>query len=194
MVRLPGITLAVLLGCLSGCTTTVIAPASPQNPTTVFLLDHGRTPSLVLPTDDGRMIRYAYGDWTWYALAKTGIWEGFAALFLPTQGALGRKALDGPCDADHVEQRVNVGIEQLYSIEVEADKVAALRGCLDATFEANRATLVVNEPYGLEFVHHPRKYTFLCNSNHAVAQWLRELGCETRGGALFSNWKVRHPE
>src|SRR5687768_11373806 len=114
MGRLFAIALAVLAFELSGCTTTIIPPPSPQHPTTVFLLDHGRTPSLVLPTDDGQMTRYAYGDWTWYALAKTGVWEGFAALFLPTQGALGRKVMDGPCDAGHVPQRVSVGIEDLH--------------------------------------------------------------------------------
>ena len=41
------------------------------------------------------MVRYAYGDWRWFALGQTGVFEGIAALS-GDKSALGRKRLPGP--------------------------------------------------------------------------------------------------
>jgi hypothetical protein len=182
--------IACVFHALSGCGTTVIPPRSPHEPVTVFLLDHGRTPSLVLPIDD-QMVRYAYGDWQWYALGKTGAIQGLAALLLPTRGTLGRKVLDGPADIRAIDQQVLVGIDRAYAISVPRADVRSLHAKLDEVFDANLETRVMNERADLEFVHHPRQYCYLHNSNHAVAGWLRDLGCRTRGLSLESAWKVQ---
>jgi hypothetical protein len=79
-----------------GCTTKVIPPANLAEPRKVFLLDHGRTPSLVLTTDDGTMVRYVYGDWRFYALMETGPLSAVAAVLWPTRGTLGRDEMAGP--------------------------------------------------------------------------------------------------
>lgn len=90
----------------AGCSTTVIPPESTIEPVTVFLLDHGRTPSLILPSADSNMTRYVYGDWNWYALRNTGPIDGLRALFWPSQGTLGRRDFPGPPDAHIIRERL----------------------------------------------------------------------------------------
>jgi hypothetical protein len=89
---------ALLALCLSGCTTVVVPPARVAEPARVALLDHGRHASLVLKTAESGMVRYAYGDWDWYAQGTTGAIEGSAAVLWPTRAALGRRRLPGPGD------------------------------------------------------------------------------------------------
>jgi hypothetical protein len=36
----------------------------------------------------------------------------------------------------------------------------------------------------------PARYHVFRNSNHATAEWLRELGCDVRGFPLLSNFRV----
>jgi hypothetical protein len=43
-------------------------------------------------------------------------------------------------------------------------------------------------------VHHPQRYTWFWNSNHQTAAWLEEPGCEVRGAAFASRWRVREVE
>src|SRR5688572_6361433 len=92
------IVLAALL--CAGCATTVVPPVSPPQPVEVFILDHGRTTSLVLPTPEARMTRYAYGDWNWYALGMQSVADGLRALAGPNPAAFGRQDLPGPARAD----------------------------------------------------------------------------------------------
>jgi hypothetical protein len=186
---------ALMLGLVStpGCVTVLVPPAAHrlQDPVAVYVLDHGRTPSLVLP--DGRgggMTRYAYGDWNWYALEKRRLLDGIAALFLPTRGAVGRKDLPGPPTPAGVREQVPIPIDHLHVLLVEREAALRLRTRLDRIFEQNQQTLVFNEADGLEFVHHPRRYCALSNSNHALADWLREIGVRVRGPAAFSRWAV----
>ena len=87
---------------LAGCATVVVAPAAPEDPVPAFLLDHGGHASLVLPAEKGRLVRYAYGDFSWYALGRTGPGTGLAALAGGTPAALGRGELAGPAEARSV--------------------------------------------------------------------------------------------
>lgn len=179
------------LALVAGCSTTVVPPPSPSEPVTAFLLDHGRTPSLVLPTPDGNMTRYVYGDWNWYALRNTGPIDGLRALFWPTQGTLGRRDLRGPPHADILHERVRVDtIDGLFLVTVARADVERLRSRLDAEHRAGAEVALV-EALDLQFVPHPRRYSYFHNSNHAVAGWLRELGCETQGLAFHSRWRVQ---
>ena len=184
-------TLACLLLACSGCTTTLVPPANVREAVSVFLLDHGRTPSLILPAGNGCMIRYAYGDWQWYALRRTGAFNAIPALFWPTRGALGRGELAGPADEASIRRQLNVGVEHLYELRVENEAVQRLRETLDGIYQQHIKTLVVTESVGLSFTHHPQSYCALHNSNHVVADWLRELGIQTRGITGFSTWRVR---
>jgi hypothetical protein len=121
----------LLAAALAGCATVVTPPPAPLDPVEVFLLDHGRTPSLILPAADGEAVRWAYGDWRWYALGEHGVGEALAALFRPTRAGLGREGLEVPPRAPAVRAAVSVEIDSLYPIRVERRAATALAERLD---------------------------------------------------------------
>lgn len=175
-----------------GCTTAIVPPQTPREPATVFLLDFGRTPGLVLPAPDG-MILYVYGDWDWYALGNTGFQSGLAAMGWPTQGALGRQALERPATAQSIRQQLQFRIEQIHAIEVENAGVERLRTGNERLWLDWRDSAVTRPGSNMVFVPHPANYHYLHNSNHMTANWLRALGCEVRGPAFYSRWAVAEP-
>lgn len=183
---------AAVLFCLvflTGCGYTLIPPALPLNPTQVFLLDHGRHSSLVLPTDN-EMIKYSYGDWDWYALNKRGLQSASRALLQSSPAALGRQYFYSAPMEESVRRAVQVNIENIFSIIVERDRVNELNTRLEHFFKKNRQQIHHNRIYGVDFVPHPVPYSLSHNSNKVVAQWLRELGVEVRGGGPLSRWKL----
>jgi len=182
--------LLVVLWLPMTCTTSIIPPASPLEPVAVIIVDHGDTPSLVLPVGDSGMVRYAFGEWQWYALGNTGYLRAIPTLLLPTQGALGRTEMSGEIDEANVASQMRVGFQRMHRVEVERARVDRLHQQLELTFDSNRPTLIMNRANGLHFVHHPRRYTYFFNSNHMLAAWLEALGCEVRGPAFASRWKI----
>jgi hypothetical protein len=138
---------------------------------------------------DNKLVAYAYGDWTYYALRKQGPVESVAALLWPTQGTLGRREINGPSNVDTIRRELGPGLEEIYQFDVERSAVARLQAKLDGVYYEGVGTVV--ESYGMRFVHHPKPYTYWSNSNHVAAEWLRELGCETRGPAYAAWWRVR---
>ena len=68
--------------------------------------------------------------------------------------------------------------------------VDTLLRALDERFRRHLDTAVENPAYGLTFVHDDESYVCYRNCNHRVVLWLRELGCEVRGCAGFSNFRV----
>ncbi|NIS01180.1 MAG: hypothetical protein GWN99_08950 [Gemmatimonadetes bacterium] len=180
---------AAVLLLVQGCTNVISTPANPSRPLPVFLVDHGRHASLVLPRGDDGMVRYAYGDWEYFARAKTGPGEASAAVLWPTRAALGRRSLPGLPGESGVRRHL-FGIERLYRVVVESRRIERLRARLDSIYESNIETLIYNSTYDLEFVHHPRSYWVLHNSNLVVAAWLEELGCRVSGPGILSNWRL----
>ncbi|MGQ0833360.1 MAG: hypothetical protein ACT4O5_00310 [Gammaproteobacteria bacterium] len=174
---------------LGGCTTTILAPADPVDPVEVFIIDHGRTASLVIPSSSGGMLRYAYGEWRWYALRETGPLRALSILFWPKESALGRGGLAGPPTFANVSAQV-AGAERVHPVRVERERVRAFEQKIEALYRSRLDTEVETPTMGLRFVHHPRRYTYFHNSNHVVAAWLRELGCRTRGRPFHSSWRV----
>ncbi len=177
----------------TACASTIIPPLEVSDPQPVAVLDHGRHASLVLSTDRGTMIRYSYGDWALYALMKTNVFRGAGALFWPTQAGMGRRELEGPVSVENIRQRVRVGSEEIFVIIVERSGVDVLREELDSLFQDQIDTRIYNSAYDLEFVHHPKRYCALHNSNQVVAGWLKKLGCRVVGLAIFSDWKLKSP-
>ncbi len=178
---------------MQACTTVVIPPPEASEPLPVLLLDHGHHASLAVPGPDGGVVRYAYGDWSYYGSRKTNIFVAAAAVLWPTRSGLGRRQLPGPPSAIGVTRQLKVWVEHTYTLVVEAWSVARLTARLDSIFAANLETRLYNPAYDLEFVHHPDPYWALHNSNQVVAAWLTELGCRVRGAALFSKWEVESP-
>lgn len=189
----PSIHLVLLLVALlaGGCARiTVVTPAQPEAPVAVFLLDHGRHSSLVLPDGQGGMVRYSYGDWAFYALRRTGLSTALAALLGPTPAALGRKQLAGPLTAAAVRRQLRVGVEQVLELPVELAAALHLQAQLEMLFEAGRAGLIYSAEMDVEFVPHPAPYSLGNNSNRVVGEWLEALGCTVEGRAVWSRWQV----
>jgi hypothetical protein len=169
--------------------TTVMPPARPADPATVFLVDFGRTPGLVLTVGDDRMVAYVYGDWKYYALRQQGALESLAALLWPTQGTLGRKEIAGPPTAAALRDGLGAEIEHLYQFDVDRQALLRLHEQLDRLHRDQLST--ATHSYGMTFVHHPEAYTYWSNSNHMAAEWLKDLGCDIDGPAFSSSWRVR---
>lgn len=183
--------LALLLPLLlGGCVTTVVPPEAPDDPVPVFLLDHGRHASLALPAAESGLLRYAYGDWTWYAESRPGLFAGVAALFCPTRAAFGRRHLAGDVSVAGLRRTLRVGVERIYELRVSRRAVQGLRAELEGLYAAGRAGELRNPEMDLVFVEHPEPYTGFHNSNRVVAGWLQRLGCRIEGPALFSRWRL----
>jgi hypothetical protein len=168
-------------------------PDEVMQPASVAVLDHGRHTSLVVGTQDGAMIRYAYGDWRWYALRQTGLAEASGAILGSSKAALGRRRHPGSVTPEAVARQINVSVEHGIYLEVEAEAAQALIDRLDAIFRANFGSLVVNQVYGLDFVPHPERYSLVHNSNSMVATWLREMDVSVDGWALLAMWACGNP-
>ena len=178
---------ALLLGA---CATTIVPPDSVDRPQAVFVLDHGRHSSLVLPHPDG-FVRYAYGDWGWYADVETGTTEASRAVLWPSRAGLGRSLVEGSATREGVSDGLRVGVQHLHEVSVETDRVIALRSSLDAFHRANRDSAKYNAVYDLTFVDYPAPYAFWNNSNHMVADWLERLDCRIEGTAIWAWWVVK---
>lgn len=177
----------------SGCATTIVPPESVERPQAVFVLDHGRHSSLVLPHAQG-FVRYAYGDWGWYAEVDTGTTEASRAVLWPSRAGLGRSLTEGAATREGLREGLRVGVQAIHEVSVESERVVALRDSLEAYHRANRAGAKYNAVYDLTFVEHPEAYAAWNNSNHKVAEWLRRLGCAIEGSALWAWWKVKTVE
>ncbi len=183
----PWVLLPLLL--LTGCATVVTPPESPEQPLPVLIVDHGRHTSLVLPDGDG-LVRYAYGDWRYYAEGERGARAAFDALFRGTLAALGRREFAGRPEPEAVIARLRVHVEQVHLLHVEADAVERLRARLDAIFAAGAEARLYNPQMDLEFTPYPVPYTWRHNSNRVVAEWLVELGCEVSRYPMLANWRI----
>lgn len=186
-----GLTLAGL--GLSSCTTSIVPPANPVDPVSVYVIDYGRHTSLLLPKEEGAgLIEYAYGEWNWFALDRSRWHDVFGTLLWPTQGTLGRWEWDLPADA--AEIRLGIFCEDVLEISVAEESRRALLLRLDARHAQRIDTLHYQPLYQLDFVHDDRKYHLAHNCNHVLAQWLRELDCEVHGWSMFADFVVHERE
>lgn len=185
--------LAAVLALLGGCTNVVTPPETPSAPTEVLLLDHGHHASLVLP-GGGEVVRYAYGDWRWFALGDRRFRNVTAALVRKSPAGLGREVLPQNTEPKRMERLLRVPLEESFALRVAEERADSLARSLDEIFRRGVETVVVNPGNGLTFVRHPEAYTLGHNSNHEVAEWLRALGCEVDVGTPLSRWRIAPPE
>lgn len=195
MRQLGRILILILAGALAGCAATysVTPPAltqgAPRAP--VAVLDHGRHSSMVIGIADGRMIRYAYGHWRWYAENDTSAGQGLAALFAESPAALGRRVLPGPLTTDALRRQVLVGYVEVLLLDVDRAAADRLVARLEAIFEAGRDRQLYNGLVDLDFVPDPVPYSQAHSSNRVVAGWLREMGAEVEGDGFVADWRLR---
>lgn len=173
---------------LKGCTTTVVAPAQVEDPVAVYILDYGRHPGLVLPRSEHELVEYAYGEWDWFAMNRTG-WAGiFRALFINTEATLGRRPIHKEDGADWWE---DIHVSNLHPLIVERRDAESLLAELDQQWESQQDTAVYNRLNELEHVRHDEPYHGFNNSNIVMGRWLEALNCTVRGWPLYPvNWRV----
>jgi hypothetical protein len=181
-----------LLGgvALYGCATTIVQPADVRDPVSVYIIDYGYHSGLVLPRSEATFVEYTYGEWWWFALGHNQPWDVVRALFVPTQGTLGRRVLDRPL-SDPAAWWEDLAFDELFELVVERERAQALLDRLEARWFANADERVYDAGHDMDFVHDPMRYHLFNNCNPVLARWVEELGCEVRGWALLSNWIVR---
>ena len=177
---------------LTGCIGRVEPPAGVLEPATLYLIDHGRHSSLVLPRGDG-VVRYAYGEWDWYAGDRRGVLAGMSAMLWPTRGTLGRRVYPGIPITPFPGRVAPEGVEQVFALQAETALMLDLQRNLDVIFEEGKEESVDHPLYDLEFVPHPGAYWFGHQSNQVTADWLRQLGFTVRGTVWFSDWRIEAP-
>jgi hypothetical protein len=141
-----------------------------------------------MPDGDGHLVEYAWGDWDWFALDKTSLWNGLVALVCSHGAALGTRRIDAsPYDPDlsHVLE-----CEQLIHFNADRSRVAALLQSLHSRFERHIDTQVYSRAASLTFVRDDEHYSGWHNCNQVTAEWLRDLGCGIEGTPLTSKFKL----
>lgn len=184
---------ALLVALLTACTTTVTPPPAPRDPVTVYVADHGRHASILLPRPGGELVEFSYGEWKWFALGKKSLWRTPAVLFWPTAAALGRRSWPANLSHPELAARMQLGTAEgtaLHAIVVDHRRTASLLLLLEERHMRNRnaRSTVLND--GLVFTPDPSSFSLFYNCNSAVADWLERLGCEVSMAALKANYEI----
>ena len=190
--RFLAISLAMsVIALAAGCaTTTLHPPAEPVDPRVVFLVDHGRHSSLVISRSDGELVRYAYGDWRYYADQDTSLASGAAALFWPTPSTLARAEISGPPELAVLRGQLRVGVQEIYVFDVSGGDADRVTERLDALHLEGEKDHQYVSAYDMTFAPHPTPYTWFNNSASVLASWLEDMGVEVEGPKLFAFWRV----
>jgi hypothetical protein len=202
---------ALVAGMNVGCATRVAPPRDVVDPVAVYIVDYGRHASLLLPVGEPEpgslsrttMREYSFGDWVYYANNDNSVRNGARALLWKSEGTLGRRDLPGlgpaldeaPIELEaRIERRLQV--EWVHAVVVERAAAAELLAVLDARFEAgaqNRPA-IYNERLDLDFVPDGMSYSLLRHCNHSMRDWLTEMGADSYGAPLISEFKVLRSE
>lgn len=181
--------LLALLALAAGCSTRIIPPLAPANPVPVYVTDYGRHSSVVIPTGDGCVMEYTYGDWDFFALGHGGWMNAARALTASRSACLGRRSVPLPPDGGDLAE--TLGCEHLLKFTVAQADVWALVTSLDARYREQIGTLIYSYQQDLFFVKDTERYALFHNCNHETAEWLRMLGCEVRGSAMTSKFTLK---
>jgi hypothetical protein len=174
----------------TGCVTTTIVPPPPgADDVAVFVTDYGRHSSVIVPAPEGHYVEYAFGDFRWFALSQTRGSDAARAMLFSAGSTLGRRQLDLVDDAGAVASDTQAA--QVIHFAAPRDKAHALIDRLDREYFARHDTVTYNPASAMWFVRSREPYHALHNCNHLTARWLRSLGCEVRGAALFSKFRIQ---
>jgi len=183
----------VSFACLiatTGCITTTIVPPRPSgDDVPVFVTDYSRHSSILLPAPQGHYVAYAFGDFNWFALSHTRASDAVHAVFWSPGATLGRRQLKlKDDDLDAVVKETDA--ETVIQFKAPRAKVNALMHKLDDHYFAQHGTVTYNPASGMWFVRSREPYNGCHNCNHLTARWLRALGCEVHGTAMFSKFRI----
>lgn len=187
----------LVLAC-TGCVTTIQPPAAVHHPTRVWVIDYGLHSSLLLPAAEANPAggespvthtEYAFGDWDWYAQAKTGPLHAVRSLLLSDRSTLARVEHRWSPDVGRHTMAVMLEAEHVQPLTVEASRVEAVRRQLESQVEHNRVDGIIRGQ--TRFVPVPERYWLGHTCNAWTADRLRDLGCRVRGPTLRSEFRVR---
>jgi hypothetical protein len=179
---------ALVLVGLPGCAWRVIPPAQVADPVPVFVTEYGRHTRLALPNDSAAFVEYGFGEWNFYGLEKQGWLSALRAISGFGQGALSRREL--PFARDEAEFLQTAQGARSARLWVERSSANDLREELEARWRANAGVVVVRQEDQIPVSRDPAHYHLLGNSNHAVANWLKRLGCSVRGYPITSGFEI----
>ena len=184
-------TLMLLSMFQAGCATTVIPPVRPHDPVTVYLTDYGRHSSIIIPSLKGGYDEWAFGDWEFFALGHTQMWIAIRAMLHSPQATLGRRHIDNAAAVSQESLMKALGdCRRLMKFDASRLRADALELELDTQFRNASMTPLQSKYSNLSHVKDPQPYWVLHNCNHVTAHWLRRLGCEVCGPAIYSNFKL----
>lgn len=189
MIRIAAISIAA--AWLAGCRATVVPPLDPPDPVAVFLTDYGRHSSILIPTDNGTLVEWAFGDFDFFARERWRWWDIIRVVIYSPRSTLGCRYLWLPSDVAVLQRELR--LPRVQKLVVSGPRAAKLLATLQERFDAHLDTLIYGPTTELWFVEDPDSYTICTNCNNKTAVWLRELGCEVRGWPLTSGFRVIQP-
>jgi hypothetical protein len=173
---------------LPGCAWTVRAPSAVADPVPVWITEYGKHCRVALPAGDSTFTEYGFGEWHYYALEERGWLSVLRAGSGFGTGAFSRRTLVAAPDGTLGPRQT--GGTRSERVKVERAQAESLRRQLDARWERNRGDVRVRQRDGVPVSRDPAAYHLFGNSNHATANWLRQLGCDIRGFPLMANFRV----
>ena len=177
-----------LLSLAAGCAQTIHPPRHLADPVRAYVADYGYHSSLLLPSDtEGKYVEYAFGDWSYMALGRSGVCDALSAIFVSPQAALGRRTL--PVVEDAVAGDVPARPGRITRFNVERESARRLSKALDVRF-GRGFDEAVSKDDGTTYVKDREHYWLGHNCNHVTRRWLRALGCDVRGWLVTSRFRV----
>jgi hypothetical protein len=184
--RIAPLALALIM---AGCATTVRPQTQLAHPVAVYLADYGIHSSLLLPTDDGRFVEYAFGDYYYAALNHTWPNDALGALIISFQSALGRRYIE-PAPGQIAPMPLHPSPVRMQVVYASQPAVDRLLHTLDERYRADGKRVIHNSENNMDYVLDREHYSVLNNCNHLTARCLREIGCDLQGLVMFSKFDV----
>ena len=178
---------AALFLVVPGCAWRVVPPEV-RDGVPVFLSQYAWHTRLALPDGTAAFHEYGFGEWNFYGLEKEGFFSGLRAVTGLGKGAMSRRRL--PYTLSESEFARAGGSNRSVLLYVERGLAEGLRGELEHRWQSNANSRVVRAWDGIPVSRDRAAYYLFANSNHAVANWLRRLGCQVNGNTLTSRFQV----
>ena len=181
--------LSLFLSMAGGCGATIYPQSTPLHPTAVYLADYGVHSSLLLPTDDGRYVEYAFGDWNFAALNHCLPHEALAALLVSFQSTLGRRYIE-PQPGQTEPHPVHPSPHSIQRVYAPQDQVQRVVRELDERYRHDRGECRHNPDNNMDYVRDKEHYWVANNCNHLTVRCLEEMGCRVRGLVMLPGFTV----
>lgn len=185
----------LLVAGTAGCVNRIRPPKNVADPVIVYVADHGKHSSLLLPDGDvlpaaDGYVQYGFGDWVAFVENDNSMRSYLRAAFISARSALGREVHE---TTDPAQLRRRVAARRLEPVTVERSAANALRTDLERHWHARAAQAVDNRNVRMILVpyHGPNaRYSLWNHCNHTTARWLRRLDCTVWRMAMFSSFRV----